>query len=67
MSKYMTVKVEFETEDDKGKVKVQKVSYLVDATSCTEAEAKMTKYLVDKGERDFEIKATISSPILDVL
>lgn len=66
-NKYYTVKVEFQVEDDKGKIKKQKVDYLIDAMSVTEAEAKMTKYLVERSERDFQIKAAIASPIVDVI
>jgi hypothetical protein len=66
-NKYYTVKVEFVVEDDKGKLKKQKFSYLVDAMSVTEAEAKMTTWLVKRSERDFQIKDVVSSPIVDVL
>lgn len=66
-NKYYTVKVEFQMEDDKGKIKRQKLDYLVDAVSVTEAEAKMTKWLVERSERNFEIKAAIASPIVEVL
>jgi hypothetical protein len=66
-NKYYTVKVEFQMEDDKGKIKRQKFDYLVDAMSVTEAEAKMTKWLVERSERNFEIKAAIASPIVEVL
>jgi hypothetical protein len=66
-NKYYTVKVEFQMEDDKGKIKKQTFSYLVDAMSVTEAEAKMTKWLVERSERDFQIKAAIASPIVEVL
>ena len=66
-NKYYTVKVEFVVEDDKGKLKKQKFSYLVDAMSVTEAEAKMTEWLVERSERDFQIKDVVSSPIVDVL
>jgi hypothetical protein len=69
-NKYYTVKVEFQLEDEKGKIKKQKVDYLIDAisvTEVTEAEAKMTKYLVERSERNFEIKAAITSPIVDVI
>ncbi len=65
--KYYIVKVEFKFEDDKGKMKKQKLDYLVDAVSVTEAEAKMTKWLVERSERNFEIKAAIASPIVEVL
>ncbi len=65
--KYYNVKVEFVFEDDKGKMKKQKLDYLVDAVSVTEAEAKMTKWLIERNERNFEIKAAITSPIIDVV
>jgi hypothetical protein len=48
-------------------MKKQKLDYLVDAISVTEAEAKMTKWLIERNERNFEIKAAITSPIIDVI
>jgi hypothetical protein len=66
-NKYYTVKVEFVVEDDKGKLKKQKFSYLVDAQSVTEAEARMTTYLVERSERNFQIKDVVTSPILEVI
>jgi hypothetical protein len=65
--KYYTVKVEFLFEDDKGKMKKQKLDYLVDAISVTEAESKITKWLIERNERNFEIKAAITSSIIDVI
>jgi hypothetical protein len=65
--KYYIVKVEFQSIDDKGKTKKQKLDYLVDAVSVTEAEAKITKWLVERNERNFEIKAAITSSIVDVI
>jgi hypothetical protein len=65
--KYYTVKVEFLFEDDKGKMKKQKLDYLVDAVSVTEAESKITKWLIERNERNFEIKAAITSSIIDVI
>ena len=65
--KYFQVKVEFKTEDDKGRIKRQSYLYLVDAQSVTEAEARTVKYLRDKSEEDFEIKSAGSSKILEVL
>lgn len=64
---YYVVKVEFRVEDEHGKIKKQKCSYLVDACSVTEAEARMTKKLTDDGENDFEIKSAVCSPIVDVI
>jgi hypothetical protein len=66
-NKYYIVKVEFQSIDDKGKTKKQKLDYLVDAVSVTEAEAKITRWLVERNERNFEIKAAITSPIVDVI
>ena len=65
--KYFQVKVEFKTEDDKGKIKRQSYMYLVDAQSVTEAEARTVKYLREQSEEDFEIKSAGSSKILEVL
>lgn len=64
---YFQVKVEFKTEDDKGRIKRQNYLYLVDAQSVTEAEARMVKYLNDEGEDDFEVKSASASKILQVL
>jgi len=65
--RYYQVKVEFKTEDDKGRIKRQSYLYLVDAQSVTEAEARTVKYLRDQSEEDFEIKSAGSSKILEVL
>jgi hypothetical protein len=64
---YFTVKVEFKTEDDKGKIKRQSYLYLVDAQSVTEAEARTVNYLRDQLEEDFEVKSASASKILKVL
>ncbi len=48
MAKYYAVTVAVEVEDAKGKIKKNKEQYLVDALSCTEAEAK----LVNKFTKD---------------
>lgn len=67
MAQYFTVKAVFETEDNKGKIKKQTESYLVDAMSVTEAEARITKYLSERGENDFEIKSASKSTIVSVI
>ena len=64
---YFQVKVEFKTEDDKGRIKRQSYLYLVDAQSVTEAEARTVKYLTDQGEDEFEVKSASASKILEVL
>ena len=65
---YFQVKVQFKTEDEKGKVKKENVSYLVDAMSVTEAEARITSYLTkEKQEHEFEVKSASESKILEVI
>lgn len=50
-----------------GKTKVQRVAYLVDAMTCTEAEAKITAYLVKQSEKDFFVKSAKESKISAVV
>jgi len=64
---YFQVKVQFTVEDGKGKVKKQNVLYLVDAMSVTEAEANITKYLTDQGEKEFEVKSASQSAVSAVV
>jgi len=67
MAQFFQVKVQFTVEDSKGKVKKQNLAYLVDAQSVTEAEARITKFLVDAGEQEFEVKAASESVIVEVV
>jgi hypothetical protein len=67
MAQFFNVKVEFTTEDDKGKQKKQKVTYLVDAQSVTEAEARTVKYLSEAGENEFEVKSATEAKIAEVI
>lgn len=63
---FFLVKVDFESESESGKPKKIKSQYLVDAMTCTEAEAKMHQYL--KGTiLDFEITSATKSSIEDVI
>lgn len=65
--KYFLVKVEFETiNESNGKPKKIKTQYLVDAMTCTEAEARARTYLKDS-VMDYEIVSTAKSPIEDVI
>lgn len=64
---YFNVKVQFTVEDNKGKVKKENVQYLVDAQSVTEAEVRVTSYLVDRGEGEFEVKSASESKIAQVV
>jgi hypothetical protein len=66
-NKYYLVKVEFETiNENNGKPKKIKTQYLVDAMSCTEAEARARGYLKDS-VMDYEIVNVNKSPIEDVI
>ena len=67
MGQYFNVKVQFRTEDDRGKVKKENVMYLVDAMSVTEAEARTVQYLTERGEDAFEVKAASESKIAQVV
>jgi len=67
IAKYYLVKVEFETiNEDNGKVKKIKTQYLVDAMTCTEAEARTRIYLKDS-VMDYEIVNVSKSPIEDII
>ena len=67
IAKYFLVKVEFEgINENNGKPKKIKSQYLVDAQSCTEAEARMTTYLKDS-MLEYEIVSAVKSPIEDVV
>jgi len=66
-SQFFLVKVEFETENETtGRTKKIKTQYLVDAMTCTEAEARVTEYLKDT-VYDYEIVSATKSPIEEVI
>lgn len=72
MSKYFEVLVELsmESESRKGGVKVKKIkeSYLVDALSVTEAEARVVKSFSDSGfSQDYSVISVRGSKIVDVI
>lgn len=50
-----------------GKVKTQRIAYLVEAESPTEAEVKITKHLIDNGENEFRVKSAKESRISKVI
>lgn len=64
---FFLIRVEFETiNEQSGKPKKIKTQYLVDAMTCTEAEARTHQYL--KGTvLDYEIVSAVKSPIEDVI
>ena len=63
MAQYFQVKVQFVNEDNKK----QSVTYLVDAMSVTEAEARTIEYLTNEGEQAFEVKAASEAKIAHVI
>jgi hypothetical protein len=65
MKKYFQVKVQFRQEDERGKIKKVNVQYLVDAMSCTEAEARVVKWLGSMN--DYEVKSVSESQIAEVI
>lgn len=65
---FFQVKVEFRLQDtETGKVKKQSVLYLVDSESVTESEARVVQHLTTDGLRDFEVKASNPSKIVEVI
>ena len=64
---YFQTMVSFTVESDNGKLKKQTLLYLVDAQSVTEAEARTVKYLTERGESNFEVKAAAQSKISEVI
>ncbi len=64
----VTLKIEKETEDSKGrpKVKVVREEYLIDAVSPTEAESKIHKHLEGSMET-FEVVSITLTKILEVI
>jgi hypothetical protein len=67
MGQYFNVKVQFRTEDERGKVKKENINYLVDAQSVTEAEARTVQYLLSRDEEAFEVKAASEAKIAGVI
>jgi len=63
---YFQVKAVFEQEIN-GKIKKVKENYLVDAMTCTEAEARLSNHLINEGERDFTIVSAVQTTIRDVI
>lgn len=67
MAQFFNVKVQFTTEDSKGKLKKQNVNYLVDAMSVTEAEARTVQHLLANDEEAFEVKSASEAKIAEVI
>lgn len=68
MSQYFNVKVQYKTEDERGKIKKVMETVLVESVSPTEAEAKTVKHLTSVGEtREYEVKSASESKIVEVI
>ena len=72
MAKYfeVTVTVQHEVDGGKGGTKIKKVreSYLVDAMTVTEAEARVVKQFEESGvQLDYEVTGARESKILQVI
>jgi len=71
MAKYFEVQVTMHHEVDNGKgVKIKKVkeTYLVDAMTVTEAEARVVKQFVDSAiQLEYEVTGAKESKILEVI
>ena len=65
MAFYIT-KVQFEIENDKGNIKKQMRTSMVNAVSVTDAEVQVNKYLSTSTE-PFEVKTISESKILDYI
>lgn len=67
MAKYYAVTVAVEVEDAKGKIKKQKEQYLVDAMSCTEAEARLVKkFTNDAVKLEYQVEKVSETKIIEV-
>ena len=72
MAKYyeVLVQMKIESESGKGEVRIKKVTetYLVDAMSVTEAEARVVKSFSDSGfSQDYSVVCVKGSKIIDVI
>jgi len=68
MAKYYAVTVAVEVEDAKGKIKKQKEQYLVDAMSCTEAEAKLVrKFTKDAIQLEYQVEKVSETKIIEII
>jgi len=64
MNQYFRCVVKIEWENDKGKVKYRKETYIVNALNPTDVETRITEYL--KGS-DFEIVNISTTNIVDII
>lgn len=62
---WYTVKVSVVRPDARGKLRKRNEDYLVEALSCTEAEARTVKEL--EGQQDVEVTATLPARVTEVL
>jgi len=64
---YWEVTVQFERENDRGRVQKVRELYLIDAMTGTEGEAKTYGYLEEQDETNFQVISLKQSRILKVV
>lgn len=63
---FQEVKVEFEVDNGNGKIKKKSETYLVDALSVTEAEARVIEHF-KSSVTPFEVKSVRVSKVVDII
>lgn len=66
MKTYFEVKAKYVKIDDDGRERKVSETYLVDAVSCTDAEARLTAYLKESVRGEFVIGKVVTSNIVEV-
>lgn len=66
MANWIETKVSYEKVNDSGSLKKITESYLVDACSCTEAEARVTEEMTPYISGEFSVSAVSKSPITEI-
>lgn len=64
---YYAVKIEVITKTDSGKEKKHSEEYLVDALTCTEAEARVVKHFEGIANFDYSVKAVRETKFVEIL
>jgi len=65
---YFEVQVQYQTEDENGKVKKTKELILTPSTGVTESEASVVEYLRKQGEtREFKVLSSKESKVKEVI
>jgi len=64
---YYEITVGFERDSEKGKPKVDKVTYLVEDDASMPAETRLTTHLIEDGESEFRVISKKESKVSKVL